>query len=45
MNPDRWNDWYCEPRRYVHTWPGMVVNRGGFKHRAARRLRAKARHS
>jgi len=30
---------------YVHTWPGQVVNRGGYKHGKARRLRAKARYS
>lgn len=44
MNPDRWNDWYCEPRRYVHSWPGMTVTRSSCKHSGARKARFKARH-
>lgn len=44
MNPELWKDWYCEPRLYVHSWPGMAVNRGSCKHSAARKARFKARH-
>jgi hypothetical protein len=36
---------YTRDFKRVHSWPGQVKTKTGFKHRTARQARFKARHA